>query len=147
MTHSSWQVCMAGITYLYIDTIFGCYGYVDLFLPSALLSLYVWAWWSGYVLLWVSYMHVFYILVFVRVQSTLHLEGRSSNSIIIISIFLRQLVWQWFTCCSCACCLVRNQFKQLNRNAGLCVCLFNLFVCQKQPGQGPDRYLKIPFHE
>ena len=30
MRHNSSLVCMAGITYVYIDTIFACYGYVFL---------------------------------------------------------------------------------------------------------------------
>ena len=29
MIHNSWLVCIAGITYVYIDTIFAFYGYVD----------------------------------------------------------------------------------------------------------------------
>ena len=60
---------MVGIIYVYIDTVFVFYGYINKnFLPSLTALLDVWAWLFGYMLFWVSYMHVFCIFVFAPVQ-------------------------------------------------------------------------------
>ena len=65
--HNSQLVFMIGITYLkYIDMISDFYSYIDLFSISCPSSLLHWVL-PGHVLFWVSYIHVFCILVFVLV--------------------------------------------------------------------------------
>ena len=64
--HTSSLVCMAGITYVYIDMIFVFYGYF--FHPIFTAWLDVSAWLFGHMLFGVSYMHVFWIFAFALVQ-------------------------------------------------------------------------------
>ena len=95
LRHNSSVVCMVGITYVYIDTVFGFYGYILLFflsfLNTHLYSLVGCLSMIGHMLLGVLYACVLYFSICTcsAQLSMFHMERRSRNTLIIIIIIIK----------------------------------------------------------